>query len=172
MRKRIYRNFLEIKSIKFLKEKNKPNKDLKIEKLEIDNFQINKFFYKQIGKDYSWKDRLIWTDNKWVKYVKDKNVHTYILKKNVDFVGFFELIHHESKNEIEIAYFGILSEYFDQGIGGFMLSEAIKSSFSFNVNRVWVHTCSLDHSNALKNYLARGMKIYLNEFFEKKNCLI
>ena len=49
-----------------------------------------------------------------------------------------------------------------------MLTEAIKYSFSFNVNRVWVHTCSLDHSNALKNYLARGMKIYLNEVFEKK----
>ena len=49
-----------------------------------------------------------------------------------------------------------------------MLTEAIKYSFSFNINRVWVHTCSLDHSNALKNYLARGMKIYLNEVFEKK----
>ena len=73
-----------------------------------------------------------------------------------------------SKKEIEIAYFGILPEYFENGFGGFMLTEAIKYSFSFNVNRVWVHTCSLDHSNALKNYLARGMKIYLNEVFEKK----
>ena len=88
-----------------------------------------------------------------MKYVNDKNVHTYILKKNADFVGFFELIYHQSKKEIEIAYFGILPEYFENGFGGFMLTEAIKCSFSFNVNRVWVHTCSLDHSNALKNYL-------------------
>ena len=168
MKKKIYRNFLEIKSIKFLKEKNKPHDDLKIEKLETENFQINKFFYKQIGKSYSWKDRLVWTDNQWMKYVNNKNVHTYILKKNADFVGFFELIYHQSKKEIEIAYFGILPEYFENGFGGFMLTEAIKCSFSFNVNRVWVHTCSLDHSNALKNYLARGMKIYLNEVFEKK----
>ena len=43
MKKRIYRNFLEIKSIKFLKEKNKPHNDLEIEKLETENFQINKF---------------------------------------------------------------------------------------------------------------------------------
>ena len=48
MKKKIYRNFLEIKSIKFLKEKNKPHNDLEIEKLETENFQINKFFYKQI----------------------------------------------------------------------------------------------------------------------------
>tara|TARA_S200000501_G_C20787162_1_gene727764 strand:- start:540 stop:1052 length:513 start_codon:yes stop_codon:yes gene_type:complete len=170
MKKRIYRNFLEIKSIKFLNEKKRPHKDLKIEKLEIENFQINKFFYKQIGKNYSWKDRLIWTDNHWMRYVNDKDVHTYILKKNVEFIGFYELIHHKNKNEIEIAYFGILPEYFEKGMGGFMLTEAIKSSFTFNVNRVWVHTCSLDHSNALKNYLARGMKIFLNEFFEKKRA--
>jgi len=44
-----------------------------------------------------------------------------------------------------------------------MLTEAIKISFSYNVKRVWVHTCSLDHKNALKNYLSRGMKVYNSE---------
>ncbi len=44
-----------------------------------------------------------------------------------------------------------------------ILSEAIKKSFSLNVKKVWVHTCSLDHKNALKNYLSRGMKIYNTE---------
>jgi hypothetical protein len=29
--------------------------------------------------------------------------------------------------------------------------------------RVWVHTCSLDHKNALLNYLSRGMKIFKSE---------
>ena len=32
-----------------------------------------------------------------------------------------------------------------------------------DINRVWVHTCTLDHKNALKNYLARGMKIFKEE---------
>ena len=41
--------------------------------------------------------------------------------------------------------------------------EAIKQSFKNNENRVWVHTCSLDHKNALKNYIARGMKIFKTE---------
>ena len=48
-------------------------------------------------------------------------------------------------------------------LGAYMLSEAIKTSFLYNVKRVWVHTCSLDHKNALKNYLSRGMKIYHTE---------
>ena len=44
-----------------------------------------------------------------------------------------------------------------------MLSEAIKICFTDNINRVWLHTCSLDHKNALKNYLNRGMKIFKKE---------
>ena len=39
----------------------------------------------------------------------------------------------------------------------------IKNSFSENTKRVWVHTCSLDHKNALNNYISRGMRIYKTE---------
>ena len=70
---------------------------------------------------------------------------------------------HYEKNEVEIAYFGILEEYQNKKLGSFLLSEAIKKSFNENINRVWLHTCSLDHKNALNNYIARGMKIFKSE---------
>jgi len=44
-----------------------------------------------------------------------------------------------------------------------LLSEAIKISLTKNTKRVWLHTCSLDHKNALNNYIARGMKIFKTE---------
>ena len=78
-------------------------------------------------------------------------------------MGFFELIYHDQNNETEIAYFGILEEYQNKKLGSYLLSEAIKKSFKENVSRVWVHTCSLDHRNALNNYIARGMKIFKSE---------
>ena len=78
-------------------------------------------------------------------------------------VGYFELLFHESKKEIEIVYFGLLEEYFGKKLGGYLLSEAIKKSFLFKIDRIWVHTCSLDHDYALKNYITRGMKIYKEE---------
>ena len=168
MTQKIKRNYLEINSLQDLKEVSKSSTDLTLNLLDPIDFQLNKFFYKNIGKKHKWIDRLIWTENQWIDYVSNKNVKTFLFKCKEDLAGFFELILHSEKKEIEIAYFGILPEYFENGFGGFMLSEAIKCSFHFNVNRVWVHTCSLDHSNALKNYLARGMKIYLNEVFEKK----
>jgi len=85
------------------------------------------------------------------------------LKKNEDLCGYFELIYHTDKNEFEIAYFGLLKEYHNKKLGSFLLSFAIKKCFEKNIDRVWVHTCSLDHDNALKNYLSRGMKIYKQE---------
>jgi len=78
-------------------------------------------------------------------------------------VGYFELIFHSTETEVEIAYFGILEEYQNKKLGSHLLSEAIKKSFDENINRVWVHTCSLDHKNALNNYIARGMKIFKTE---------
>jgi len=160
---KIVRNYLEIKSLDELLQKKKPNSKYIVEKVSTNDFQLNKFFYKQIGKNHQWNDRLVWDDKKWIDYVSNPCVFTFVLKDNENIAGFFELIYHRDKFEVEIAYFGLLKDYIDKKLGGYMLTEAIKISFSYNVKRVWVHTCSLDHKNALKNYLSRGMKIYNNE---------
>ena len=163
MIKEVKRNYLEINTLKELKEVKKISENYSLNLLDPSNFQLNKFFYKNVGKKHQWVDRLIWTDNQWIDYVSSKNVKTYIFKKKDDLAGFFELISHEEKKEIEIAYFGLLEEFQNKNLGSFLLSEAIKKSFLNNINRVWLHTCSLDHENALNNYIARGMKIFKTE---------
>ena len=163
MNKKVERNYLEINSLNDLIEKNNISKRYSIEFLKKPDFQINKFFYKNVGKKHEWVDRLIWTEKQWIEYVSDKNVKTFILKDNEEFAGYFELILHKDKNEVEIAYLGLLEEYLNQKLGSYILSTAIKKSFIFNPKRVWVHTCSLDHKNALNNYISRGMKIFKKE---------
>ena len=157
------RNFLEINSINNLKRSNIPGSNFKITQVNPPDFQLNKFFYKQIGKKYRWIDRLAWEDKKWIDFVENSKVKTFILKDSDNMVGFYETIHDITKNHAEIAYFGILEEYFGKKCGGYLLSEAIANLFEDGINRVWLHTCSLDHKNALKNYLARGMKIFKSE---------
>ncbi len=159
----VKRNYLEINSLKDLKEGNNPSDDFYLTLLKPVNFQLNKFFYKNIGKNHKWVDRLIWNEQQWIDYVSSEKVKTYILKNKNDLVGFFELIFHFEQKEVEIAYFGILEEYQNKKIGSFLLSQAIKKSFDENINRVWLHTCSLDHKNALSNYISRGMKIFKSE---------
>ena len=163
MKSQVKRSYLEIKSLKELVEKTKPLKNLYIEKVNPPDFQLNKFFYKEVGKKHRWTDRLIWSDKKWIEYLEDNTVNTYILKSNKDLIGYFEQIFYKDELDCEIAYFGILEEYIGKNLGGYLLSEAIKLSFGIGSKRIWVHTCSLDHKNALKNYLSRGMKIFKTE---------
>ena len=159
----VKRNYLEINSLEDLNEGSKPSPDYSLTLLDPINFQLNKFFYKNIGNKHKWVDRLIWNEEQWISYVSNENVQTYVLKFKDDLVGFFELIHHQEKKEFEIAYLGILEEYHNKKLGSFLLSEAIKISFKKKIDRVWVHTCTLDHKNALNNYIARGMKIFKTE---------
>ncbi|WP_435085885.1 GNAT family N-acetyltransferase [Candidatus Pelagibacter bacterium nBUS_33] len=163
MTQEVKRNYLEISSLKDFKEIKKISNNNSLELLSPANFQLNKFFYKNVGKKHQWVDRLVWSETQWIDYVSSKNVKTYIFKYNKDLAGFFELISHIENKETEIAYFGLLEEFQNKKLGSYLLSEAIKISFTENTKRVWLHTCSLDHKNALNNYIARGMKIFKTE---------
>ena len=163
MTEEVNRNYLEISSIKDLNEVSKPSEDYSLDLLEPINFQLNKFFYKNIGKKHKWIDRLIWSETQWIDYVSNPKVETYIFKYRDNLAGFFELISNIENKEVEIAYFGLLEEFQNRKLGSYLLSEAIKISFENNINRVWLHTCSLYHKNALNNYIARGTKIYKTE---------
>jgi len=159
----VKRNYLEINSLKDLKKVKEISENYSVELLSPTNFQLNKFFYKNVGKKHKWVDRLIWTEAQWIDYVSSKKVKTYIFRNKNDLAGFFELISNIKKQEVEIAYFGLLEEFQNKKLGSYLLTKAIKISFTDNVKRVWLHTCSLDHKNALNNYIARGMKIFKTE---------
>ena len=163
MNRKIERNYLEINSLEELNEYRFETRAYAIKIIEPVDFQLNKFFYKNVGKKHHWVDRLSWTEKQWIEYTSNEKVKTFVLKKNLDLVGYFELNIHKDENEVEIAYLGLLEEYHNQKLGSYLLSSAIKNSFLEKPKRVWVHTCSLDHKNALSNYLARGMKIFKQE---------
>ncbi len=163
MNKKVERNYLEINLLEDLRDSGQFSNDYNIQIVDPENFQLNKFFYKRIGKKHHWVDRLTWSDKQWIDYVSDKKVMTYVLKFKEDLAGYFELILHPEKEEVEIAYLGLLEEYQNKKLGSHLLSSAIKNSFINKPKRVWVHTCSLDHKNALNNYKSRGMKIFKTE---------
>ena len=76
MKTNIKRNYLEINSIQNLSEVFKPSNNLNIKLIEKPNFQLNKFFYKEIGKKHRWTDRLVWNDKKWIDYLENSGVNT------------------------------------------------------------------------------------------------
>ena len=159
---RVKRYFLEIKDFSNPIELNIPE-NYQIILDDKKNFKLNKFFYKQIGVDHYWRDRLIWSDKEWLKYAENKNLETYILKKGEDLVGFYEQEYHSTSNEIELINMGILKEFRGLKLGSILLNHAIASASRKNPDRMWVHTCSLDHKYALQNYKSKGFEIFKEE---------
>jgi len=161
--KQVERYFLELKlPIENKVVFNKPQ-NLKITLDVDDDFKINKFFYKIIGKDHYWKDRLIWTDKQWINYVKNPNLETWVLKYNDELIGYYEKENHIKDNEVELINMGILKEFRGLKLGSMLLNHAIASASRKNPNRMWVHTCSLDHKHALQNYKSKGFEIFKEE---------
>ena len=74
--------------------------------------------------------------------------------------GYFSL--RLSQDPVEIDVFGLLPEFQGLGLGGHLLTDALRRGFELG-DRVWLHTCTLDSPWALPNYEARGMRVYRRE---------
>ena len=159
---RVKRYFLDIKDFSNSIDLNLPeNHQIILD--DTNNFKLNKFFYKQIGADHFWRDRLVWSDKEWIKYVSNQNLETHILKKGNDLVGYYEQEYHPSSNEVELINLGILKEYRGLKLGSILVNHAKASASRKNPTRMWVHTCSLDHKYALQNYKSKGFEIFKEE---------
>ena len=163
MEKKIRRYFLELKDIDLKRLNTKVLEPFKIFLSSQKDFKINKFFYKQIGREHYWRDRLLWSDSEWLKYASNANLETWILSKGDDLVGFYEQEYHHDINEVELINMGVLKEHRGNKLGSALLNHSIASAFKKKPKRMWVHTCSLDHRYALQNYRSKGFKVFKEE---------
>jgi GNAT superfamily N-acetyltransferase len=148
------------------------NKNFAIRELTQPDWKFNREMYFKVGENWKWTDKRPWTDEQWKEYATDPNLRTFAGHMGDEVAGYFELLRssiacHPShvtrrNDEIEIAYFGLLSLFIGRGLGGALLTSAIENAWSWSPrpSRVWVHTCNRDHPGALTNYQARGFKIY------------
>ncbi len=151
--------YLEMHSRSELIEKTDA-KGLNLVEAEIDEYRFNKFLYQYVGEPWQWTDKLGLSDSEWKEYVEHPSVRTWVAYYKGSVAGYFELFASDDGNT-EISYFGLAKPFIGKGFGGYLLSQAIVCAWSIkSTNRVWVHTCTLDHHSALSNYQARGFKIY------------
>jgi len=158
----VTRYYLKIESLHNFKDFYEKKEDFTILKEKNLDIGFVKFLYKEIGKDFYWRDRLIWSDQDWFNLISRLDYQLYTLRILNDLAGYYEVLSDIEKN-FEISYFGIFRQYFGKKIGSYLLSHAIKNLFNQGAKKIWVHTCTLDHPNALNNYLSRGMEIYKEE---------
>lgn len=131
--------------------------EFRVNRVEVPCPEFNRFLYTAVGWQWSWIDKLPWTYEQWEAYVKRPQLGTWVGYLSGTPAGYFEL-EQQDAGDIEIAYFGMLPHFIGKGLGGPLLTAAIENGWGWGARRVWVHTCSLDHPQALANYLARGFR--------------
>ena len=128
--------------------------------------ELHRFLYTAVGAEVLWYMRLTWTWQKWRDYLSRETVTTWVAYRSATPVGYFELERQRDGAETEIVYFGLLPEFIGKGFGKCLLADAIEKAWELASERIWLHTCSLDHESALPNYLRRGFTIVKEEDFE------
>jgi GNAT superfamily N-acetyltransferase len=121
--------------------------------------------YAAVGRGYHWYDRDSWTDERLASHLANPNVAVWVLRDVARPIGYFELAR-EDHSSVEIAYFGLIPAAHGKGLGKKLLEGAIQAAFEQQTQRVWLHTCTLDHAAALPNYRARGFVPFKTERYE------
>lgn len=153
--------YLELRDRTQLRPAAVPSPAPAIVRAEIPSPAFSRFLYTSIGGDWHWHDRLPWTWQRWMEWLHRPGGETWVLYVSGTPAGYVEL--DRQGGDVEIAYFGIARPFIGRRLGGYLLTFAIGRGWDMGAQRVWVHTCSLDHPAALANYQARGMTVYKEE---------
>lgn len=151
--------YLEMLAETELRPRDSADPRLAIREATNRQWQVNRFLYQLVGGPWSWTDKLSWTNAQWENYVRSEHLRTFLACYDDSLAGYYELSH-DAADDVEIAYFGLVPQFVGKGIGGALLTHALRRAWAWPARRVWCHTCSLDHPAALPNYQARGMKVY------------
>lgn len=140
-----------------------PAERAQLTRAEIPMPELNRFLYTAVGGDWWWWTRLQWSYDDWRRWVEQPGVETWVASVRGTPAGYFEL-ERQGGGDAEIAYFGLMTPFIGQGLGGWLLTEALRRAWSLEATtRVWLHTCSLDGPHARANYEARGMRLFHTE---------
>jgi GNAT superfamily N-acetyltransferase len=122
--------------------------------------------YRTVGAQYHWRDRWDWSDEEIRRHLADPGISLHVARRAAALVGYYELRRVSDDASVEVAYFGLAPGQLGRGLGKHLLSCAVRDAWALGPARVWLHTSTLDHPNALPNYLARGFVPYKTEAYE------
>jgi len=118
--------------------------------------------YRRVGERWLWYGRLRATRDETERLLHSDAHEVWRLRVGADVAGLCELDRSRAR-EVEFAYFGLVPEYIGAGLGGFFLRSMVHEAWSDDVQRVWLHTCTEDHPDALAVYQRVGFVPWAEE---------
>lgn len=119
-----------------------------------------RMLYKRVGAAWLWWSRLAKNDAELTEIIGDPGVHVFAVEDRARIeVGMLELDFRVA-GECEIAFFGLVPGATGKGFGKWLMRRALQMAWAAGVERVWVHTCTLDDPRAVPFYMGRGFVPY------------
>lgn len=136
-----------------------PMPGIEVTRMEKPTIALYRFLYNSVGRDWSWVDRDLMSDEQLSEIIHDDRVEIYVLSVHGAPAGYAEL-DRRVEGEIELAYFGLLPGFIGRGLGRYLLHWTLGQAWSHQPERVWLHTCELDHPAALPMYRKAGFEVF------------
>ena len=112
--------------------------------------------FRRIGAPWLWFSRLVMDEARLTEIIHDPGIaiHAAIDARGIE-IGMLELDYRVA-GACELSYVGLIPELAGQGHGRWLMANALALAWRRDVQRVWVHTCTLDHPSALGFYRHSG----------------
>lgn len=139
-----------------------PHEGLSVEHIVSPTVSYYREIYNAVGRDYHWFSRGKLSDKALAALITDPRDELHVLHVDGKPAGFAELDRRQP-GEIELVQFGLMPAYIGQGLGKWFLQWTVDKAWSYEPQRFWLHTCTLDHPAAVPNYLQAGFTEYRRE---------
>jgi len=144
-----------------------PRDGLNVQHVPAPTVPYYRVLYNAVGKGYHWLSRRKMPDDALAALLGDPRNEVHILHVDNAPAGFAELDRRQG-SEIELVQFGLMPAFIGQGLGKWFLQWTINKAWSYAPTRFWLHTCTLDHPNALPNYLKAGFRLFKQEAIRRE----
>ncbi|HET6584661.1 MAG TPA: GNAT family N-acetyltransferase [Nannocystaceae bacterium] len=116
-----------------------------------------RYLYETVGAPWLWYERRVMDDDELSAIVHDEAVEIFVLYADGCPAGYAEL-DCRSMPDVELAYCGLVPDFIGEGLGVYLVDHAVELAWQHEPERVWVHTCTLDHPRALLVYQRAGFQ--------------
>ena len=134
-----------------------PMSELRLERWAAPAPDKYRALYRRVGEPWLWISRLAMDEAQLAEVIHNPTVMIWaVLDRRGIEVGILELDFREP-GQCEIGFFGLVPELNGKGHGRWLMAMALQAAWGYaGVERVWVHTCTLDGPGALGFYRKSG----------------
>lgn len=140
-----------------------PPSPLRLVRWKSPKLDAYRALFRRVGEPWMWFSRLVMPDARLAEILENPATEIYAVcdPRGIE-VGLLEL-DFAQPGHCELSFFGLIPDLNGKGHGRWLMANALSLGWRKGVDRVWVHTCTLDHPGALRFYTKSGFTPFARE---------